>query len=131
MSNTKNNQYPANWTIEQCADWFKSKDLAAPNMVEYFLHAYGSINLENERVPEWYNLQFLDLVRSQIEEDMNNIPYIEVGRTSMTGQSLFILRMPNDPEHLPTVSQQLPTHIALWIEDMAKNQKSTPDDFKE
>ena len=60
----------SNWTIEQCEDWFKSKNLPGPDMVEHFLHACGSNMLEDGKVPKWYDEEFLDLVRSQVQEDM-------------------------------------------------------------
>lgn len=48
----------------------------------------------------------------------------------MVGQCLFEIRMPGDPESMPTMAQQLPTHVALWLKSAAENQGGTPDDYR-
>ncbi len=39
--------------------------------------------------------------------------------TSMRGYSLLVIRKPGDPKNRPTVSQQMPTKVAEWIESLA------------
>lgn len=39
----------------------------------------------------------------------------EIRQTSMTGQSLFILRKPEDQDFAPAVQQQFPTDVAQYL----------------
>lgn len=60
---------------------------------------------------------------------MQNRPTIEIREVSMKGQCLFTLRMPTDPEHTPTVSQQMPTHVARWIKACTDKSTDSPLDY--
>jgi hypothetical protein len=57
---------------------------------------------------------------------------IEVIPTPDKTQSIFVLRMPEDTKHRPTVSQLLPTRIAQFLKVAAENAYNsgiTPDNF--
>lgn len=54
---------------------------------------------------------------------------IEVKRTSMTGQSIFVITDPSRDRMNPIVSIQLPTEVALWLKAAAEERKDSYDDF--
>lgn len=48
-------------------------------------------------------------------------PYkIEVTPTPNGGRVLLVLRKPDDPKFIPTLSMEVPGEVAEWIQDIAE-----------
>lgn len=56
---------------------------------------------------------------------------IEIRTVAMKGQCIFILHMPDDGKHTPTMQIQMPTHAAKWLKAAADERSDSPNDFKD